>query len=155
MILIVNIHTGAVGHYEQYPFNSYCEVDGVCFGASATGLHMLDVDNTDDGAAISAGLGTGYMKFKSVFQKRVENAYMTMRSEGAMLLTVTTDDGARNPAKTLALPNYSVPELVQRRVVIPKGLRGESWKFEINNVDGVMFDFGQLEVAMAESARHV
>ena len=155
MSLIINVQTGAVGSYEPYPFNSYCEIDGAYFGTSDAGLHRLDISDSDDGVAIDAGLGTGFMNFKSTYQKRIENAYMTMRSEGTVLFTVTVDDGAHNPPCTLALPNYSTPELVQRRVVIPKGLRGEAWKFELNNIDGAMFDLGQLEVATVNSSRHV
>lgn len=155
MILIVNTHTAAVGHYEQYPFNSYCEIDGVYFGAGQGGLFQLDVGDTDNGAQIDAGLQTGFMNFKDTHQKRVENAYLTLRNEGELLLTVNTDDGAHTASRVLTIPNYDTPELIQRRVVIPKGMRGEAWQFELTNTAGALFDFGQLGLLLAPSSRHI
>lgn len=155
MIIVVNTHTAAVGHYEQYPFNSYCEIDGMYFGAGQGGLYQLDVGNTDDGVQIDAGLQTGYMNFKDTRQKRVENAYLTIRNEGELLLTTTIDDGARSPTSTMTIPNYAVPELTSRRVIIPKGLRGEAWQFELTNTAGAMFDFGHLGLLLAPSSRHI
>ena len=155
-IMVVNTHTTAISTYEDYPFNSYCEIGGVYFAASATGLHQIDVGSTDAGQPISAGIGTGIMNFGDSLQKRMYDSFATMRSIGGINMIVIVDAGARHPPKTISMvPRAVTTGLVKYRGIMPKGLRGEAWQFELNNVTGSPFDFNGLSVLDVPASRHI
>ena len=154
-VLVINTRTNALSTYEQYPFNSFCELGGTYYGAGPGGLCRLDVGDSDMGFPISAGVGTGLLSFKEPRQKRMTDAYVTLRTAGGLVLTITVDEAATYPAVALTIPAQARTEYVQRRVAIPKGLRGKSWQFELNNVAGADFDFGQLGLNVAPCARRI
>lgn len=153
--LVVNTHTSAISTYEEYPFNSYCEVDGVYFGASATGLYRLDKGNNDAGQSINAGVGTGIMDLGSPMLKRLLDASATMRSDGGIRLTINVDEAARHAAVTLPMIPRASSGLVKYRGTVPKGLRGKAWQFELENVNGDQFEFAELSIASMPVLRRV
>lgn len=155
-VISTNTRTGAVSTYENFPYNSFCYVGGKCFGGSAAGLTEVAVGDRDvGGEPILAGLGTGGMKLSHQEQKRISGAVMALHTEEDLQLTVTTDEGAKYPAVTATMNAMDFRGFRQRRIVIPRGIRGATWKFELNNVTGGAFDFGHLGIDVAASARRI
>jgi hypothetical protein len=115
-------------------------------------LCRLDVGNDDAGVPISAGFATGLLDFKDPHQKRMTDAYMTLRTAGDLTLTLTVDEAA---PVNVTLSAQARTGLVQRRVAIPQGLRGKAWQFALNNTNGADFDFGQLGLNVAPSTRRI
>jgi hypothetical protein len=150
LVMVVGTRNNAVSTYEDYPFNSFCELNGVYYGAGPDGLYQLDTGDLDGAAAISAGLGTGLMDLGDPHLKRIYDAYMTLRTAGDLTFTITVDEGT---PVILTMNAQQFATFIQRRVVTPKGLLGKSWKFEINNVDGSDFDFGHLGFNIAVGSR--
>lgn len=155
LVMVVNTVNNAVSTYESFPFNGFFELGGKYYATGAGGLVQIDVGSTDNGTAISAGLSTGLWDLNSEFQKSVSAAYLAVRLGGDMTVTTTTDEAARYPASTVTLSQLGVPQLVQRRVPLARGLRGKSWQFEFNNVNGADFEFSNFGVNLAESARRI
>lgn len=155
-VISTNTRTGAVSTYENFPYNSFCYIGGKYFGGSATGLTEVAVGDSDVGdEPILAGLGTGNMKLSHQEQKRISGAVMALHTEEDLQLTVTTDEGAKYPAVTATMNAMDFRGFRQRRIVVPRGIRGATWKFEINNVTGGAFDFGHIGIDVAASARRI
>ena len=155
LVMVVNTQTDAVSTYENFPFNSFCEIGGVYYGASASGVSQIDVGDTDAGTSIAAGLSTGLLDFKESHLKRVIDAYMTLRTTGGLTLATTVDEAARYSTVRTTMVPQGTAALMQRRVPMSKGLQGKLWQFELHNVAGADFDFGHLGVNVAPSARRV
>lgn len=155
LVMVVGTHTNVVTTYEQYPFNSFFELGGLYYGAGPDGLCQIDTGDTDLGNFISAGIGTGLMNMGESHQKHIAAAYMTLRTAGDLTMTITVDEGADEPPVELTMTAQQFVDFIQRRIIIPKGLRGKSWQFELNNVDGCDFDFGQLGLTVALSTRRI
>ncbi len=155
LVLVVGTHTSAVTTYEQYPFNSFFEMNGKYYAAGDDGLCQIDVGDDDMGNPISAGFGTGMMSMGDEHQKHILSAYMTLRTAGDLNMTITVDEGAHVEPCELTLSAQDYVDFIQRRLIVSKGLRGKTWQFEINNVDGCDFDFGQLGLNIAHSARRI
>lgn len=155
LVMVVNTSTSAVSTYEDFDFNGFFELGGKYYATGAAGLVQVDVGGTDNGAEISAGLGTGLWTLGSEYQKRVSGAYMTARLGGDMTVTATTDEAATYAPSSVTLSQLGVAQLVQRRVPLARGLAGKSWQFEFNNVAGADFDFGGFGVNLDVSARRI
>ncbi len=155
LVMVVNTHTNAVSTYEDYPFNSFCLINGVYYGAGPSGLCVLEAGDTDMGAPIDAGFSFGLLDFKEGRQKHMSDAYMTLRTAGDLTLRVTVDEAAQYAPVSLTMAARPTAGFIQRRVNIPKGLRGKTWQFELNNVAGADFDFGQLGLNVAVSQRRL
>lgn len=153
LVMVVGTHTNMVSTYENYSFNSFCEIDGVYYAVGEAGLCVIDSGDLDYSALpISAGLSTGLMQLGEPHLKRIYDAYMTLRTAGDLTFTISVDEGV---PVILTMNAHQFATFIQRRVVIPKGLVGKSWKFEINNVDGTDFDFGHLGLNVEVSARRI
>ncbi len=155
LVMVMNTSTSAVSTYEDFDFNGFFELGGNYYATGAAGVVRIDVGDTDDGAEISAGLGTGLWTLDSEYQKRVSSAYMTARLGGDITVTATTDEAAVYAPSSVILSQLGVTQLVQRRVPLARGLTGKSWQFEFNNVAGADFDFGGFGVNLDVGARRI
>lgn len=154
-VMVTNTQTTAISNYTDYPFNSYCEVNGVYFAASDTGLHQIDTGTDDSGQPISAGIRTGMMIFADPMQKRTFDAFTTMRSSGGLTLTIHVEEAARHAPVNISMIPRASAGLVKYRGILPKGLRGKTWQFELNNVDGSAFDFNDLSFLEVPATRRI
>jgi hypothetical protein len=153
LVMVLNTHNNALSTYQNYPFNSFCSLGGVYYGAGPNGFSQLDVPTaTDDAAPVAAGLSFGMLDFKEPKLKRISDAYMTLRTAGNLTLTITVDEGI---PVILTMTAQQFATFIQRRIITPKGLVGKSWQFAINNQNGAAFDFGQLGFNTAVSARRI
>ena len=142
-ILATNTTSGAISTYEDYPFSSFCEVDGAYYGAGPAGVALLDVgrvDITDVGEApISSGVGTGGINVGDIHSKSIAGVVVDLgRSSGAVTVTITADEEASYAPVVLEMEATGV--LGPRRLIMPRGVRGTSWRFEVNAPAGY-FEF--------------
>ena len=142
LLLVLGTKNNAISTYDNYPYNSFCELNGVYYGAGPNGLSKIGIaSDLDDSTKINAGLSTGLMQFGEPHLKRITDAYMTLRTAGDLTLTVTVDEGV---PVILTMPAQQLATLIQRRVVVPKGLHGKSWKFEIKTWQAQILILGIL-----------
>jgi hypothetical protein len=156
IVMVVNTETNAVSTYENYQFNSFCELAGVYYGAGPQGVSQLDVGDDDGlGVPIPAEITTGLLDLGEGYQKRVIDAYMALRTSDELALTVSVDEETFFDPVTRPIPTYARFDLVQRKVAIPKGLRGRVWQFSVSNTTGGDFEFGHLGLNLSTSPRRI
>lgn len=140
--LVMHTERGALSQYVNYPFNSFCVVDGVYLGASEDGLFALTGD-TDDGAIIEASARLGITDFGTSHHKRIERVYVGLRTDGRMVLRVVTDDTKTRDYLVQRAPSEA---LHGAQVNLGRGLEARYWQFELRNQDGCDFSADMLEM---------
>lgn len=145
---VANTVTSAVTTFESYAFNSMTLFQGKYLGASDSGITQLDAPVSTE--VINGVLTTGALDFNSDKQKRCSDFYLSMRSQGDVTLTVTTDDATPN---VYVVSPLAVDTLKQRRTPIGKGLKGRYWTFQLECSD--TFDYDAMTISMASTTRRL
>lgn len=140
----MNLRTAGVTQYDNYPFVDFATVGGVPLAISEDGLYRLEGDD-DDGDPIAARIRTGLIDFGSEVLKRNPNMYLTLRSDGELVLKVITTDKGYKKENWYKLDRRNAAEPVEGRFDIAKGLVGVYWGYELVNMDGADFEFETIK----------
>ena len=143
----ITMHTEsqALSTYSNYPFNSFAKLNGVYLGASDAGIFAL-AGNTDAGVPIAASVRFGVTDFGSTKLKRVDGAYVAYRTDGDLVLRVTTDETITYDYALAAAGVAGAVGVKGNHVRVGKGLNARFWQFEVSNVNGSDFDLNSLDV---------
>lgn len=139
--LAVNTRTKAVTTHTRMPFNSFATFQGVALAASATGLYFLRGDS-DAGTPIDALLRSGQADMDSEQLKRVLGGYVGYRADGAMDLTLITDEHHEHVYRLE--PRQDGDVLHPTRVKTGRGVDGRYWQWQLENRDGQDFALDSL-----------
>jgi len=146
----LNIENNALTEYTGWAFNSLTDFNGVTLAANANGIFKI-AGKTDNGAFIQSDAVTGQTDFDSPKMKRVREAFIGMRSDGAVSIKTITDEAT--------VRTYSHTRVVagihEQRVKLSRGLKSRYWQFGISNIAGSDFQLDSLEVEPFELERRV
>lgn len=141
---VFNGDTQAYTRYSNYPFNSFCELDGIYYGATDTGLYRLDGDD-DAGEPIEARVRTGLTDMGTGRLKRTEALYLGLRASGDMVLkVVTTTDGGEKTESWYSVESRPADAVRETRAKVGRGLKSVYWGAELANVDGADFELASI-----------
>jgi hypothetical protein len=141
---VCNTDSRAFTSYRNFPFNSFCEIGGRYYGATDTGIYLLEGDD-DAGTPIAARLRTGLGDMGTGRLKRAAAMYLGYRAGGDMVLkVVTTSDGGEKHESWYALAARPGTDMQANRVKVGKGLKSLYWGFELANVDGADFALDKI-----------
>jgi hypothetical protein len=147
----MHTETMALTRYDNFPFTSFAQFNGVTIGACADGLFALS-GATDNGAMIDAYARVGISDFGSSHLKRVDRVYVGYRSDGDLVLRVLTDE---TDQRDYLLRGNGTSNLHGNRVQLGKGLSARYWQFEVRNRDGADFDINTIELKPTTLRRRV
>ena len=139
---VLNTRKQALSSYgSEWNWNSYTVFQGVTLGCNASGVSVLDKQDSDNGTDIDAVVLTGAEGYGSSFHKRVPRIYVSGTFAGDVnFKTITAEGGSR----TYALPWNQATGLVQRRVPVGKGPKSRFWQYGIENVNGAAFSINDV-----------
>lgn len=142
---VLNTDTLGATSYTQFPMLALATHQGRTYGITETGLYEL-TGETDDGTPIPAAIETGDLNFALHQDKNIPRAYLYLWAEGTMRLrTISSKRGCREEAWYEVVPMTGRDE--QARIVrLARGVRGTTWQFRLENVDGCDFDLRGAEV---------
>lgn len=130
--------------YSNFPFNSFCELAGHYYGATDTGLYLLEGDD-DAGEPIEARVRGGLSDMGTGRLKRMQALYLGYRADGPLMLkVVTTSDEGEKREDWYQLDAQPASVVREGRIKIGKGLKSRYWGFEIANVAGGDFALDEL-----------
>ena len=136
---VLNTENIAVTQYTNYPFNSYCELNGKYYGAASDGLYLLE-GSDDAGMPIQAYLRSPLTDFGFAGLKRLETPTLGYTSDGELVFKaiVVSPNGVKEEHwyRLEARPTGGTRE---NRVKIGKGLKSVYWQFERHNITGSDF----------------
>jgi hypothetical protein len=134
--MVVNKNSGGISMYDNFKFNSFAKVGDNYFAAGQGGLYKLTGD-TDAGASINSSVLTMKTAQGSKDMKNIPYAYMGIRTNGDIGLTVTTDSG--NTQQYTLSPRDDA--MRNTRVPMAKGVRAMYWQFELSSASGLDLDY--------------
>lgn len=142
----LNTDLKAATEYRQYPFDSFATFKNRHYAAGPNGL-VRRGGNTDAGVPIEAWLRTALLDFGTSKFKRVPDVYLGLRTNGAMVLKVITQDTTGAKVEDW----YSVERTRANgpgagNVGVGRGLRSTWWQFELHNVSGSDFALEDLSL---------
>lgn len=139
----MNLRSGAVTEYDNFPFNSMAVIGGKPYGAAPDGIYRLEGDD-DAGTPIDASVRTGAIAFDQL--SRAPYARMVFTADGQLLFRTITMDGGRRKETTYRMERRPLGTAVETRVDMAKGTTGTVWAFELVNEDGAYFEADALQV---------
>ncbi len=145
----INLKTGAVTHYVDFPFDRVLRFDGRHFGVKSDGVYLLAGD-TDNGTPIDAAVKTFPTDFGATNFKRVPFVYLYGRFGGDMAIGTQANEGTEYTFPASAVRGPGVSAL---RAKIAQGLKGNAWSFTITNADGASFDIDRMEALVTTTVK--
>lgn len=138
--LVMNPRVGGLTEYVNYNFNSITKIGSSYYGASSTGIYLLEGAN-DAGTEIAARVKFGAFDFGAGKKSRVEQAYIGVRSDGKIVIKTFADDGKERWYETQALHG----DLNTQRAKLGRGVTSRYWQFELINRNGAPLEVEQIE----------
>lgn len=154
-VFVMNITGGKPGgttQYKNYEFNSVAKIGGRYYGASSSGLFLLDGED-DDGQPIEASFGLGQLDFGNPQLKTIAHCYLGTASGGLGLNVKALYRGA--PA------SYDYPArghgatVREVRFDLGKGLSSTYVMPTFYNIGGDAFEVDSIRFLIAESTRRI
>lgn len=145
----INLATGAVTHYVDFPFDQVLRFGTRHFGVRPDGIYELTGD-TDDGAPIAATVKTFQTDFEVTNYKRVPYVYLFGRFGGAMTVGAQANEGPEYSFPAPAIHGAGVQAV---RAKIAQGLKGNTWSFTFSNADGASFDIERAEALITTTSK--
>jgi hypothetical protein len=130
--MVINVRNAALTLYTNYGFNSMCHFDGKNLGATATGIHDLDLGDSDVGVAIEWNFKTGYIDLHLKTKKKLREAWLGCKATGDMIVTITDTDGT---AYEYEAKSYEETER-GLRVKFGRGYHRRYFSIDVKNSDG-------------------
>jgi len=135
---VVNLQTGAISEYRNWPFTSYA-YDGRHLATAEDGIYVLEGD-TDQGADIDALVDLGPRTFGTPNQKRLIAGYLGLRNDADMDVVLETD--ATTSTHTMSYAG----DLALRKLLLPRGQVGNYHRVTLQNRDGADFELDSIEL---------
>lgn len=140
--VVMHTETQAVTRYNNYPFNSFARFNGVYLGAKDDGIFAL-TGADDAGVLIQAAARVGITDFSTSHLKRVDRAYVGYKTNGNMILRVTTEDKS---VRDYRLNYMGLSGSHSNMVKFGRGMEARYWQFEIRNENGADFELDAIEM---------
>ena len=147
---VMNPKVGGLTEYHNYDFNSIGKIAGQYYGASKTGLYLLEGAD-DAGSDIEVRIKFGAFDPGAGRKSRIEHAYIGVRSDGKMIFKTFADDGKERWYETQALHG----NLQTQRAKLGRGVDSRYWQFELVNRSGEAVDLEQFEFLPVVLTRRV
>ena len=147
----INLTTGAVTHYTNYPFDNILRFGSRYYGIAPDGVYLLGgtLDGLDQ---IDAHIKTFQTNLGTTKQKRVPYVYASGRSDQGVVIGVTADEGDTYEYESAW---GEVPGNTNHRVTIGKGIRGVYYALDVKNSSGGSLELDELKALVAPTIRSV
>lgn len=147
----INLTTGAVTHYTNYPFDNILRFGSHYYGVAPGGMYRLggalDID-----VQIDARVKTFQTSLGTKNQKRVPYVYASGRSDQGVTIGVTADEGTTYEYESAW---GEVAGTANHRVKAGNGIRGTYYSLDVKNTDGGSLELDELSVHVIPTTRAV
>lgn len=147
----LNLKTGALTQYPDFGANSLARFNGEYLAANDNGIFALAGDK-DASQPIPARVRLALTDLGIPNLKRIEELFVSYRSEGTLTLRIITDNGL---VYEYPLAPTGRTGVYQARVKTGKGLKVGYFQVEIVNVDGCAFDLDAIRLRPALLSRSI
>lgn len=142
----VNYMTGALARYQDFDFLGFTQnAHGDAYAWRSDGLYRLGTER-DEGDVIRALVDFGATDYGDAHLKRLDAAYLGVRTDGQCYLRVTGDDGVERVYQL-------VGEGSQKRGRLAKGVASRYWNVRLEVADASFATIDNIELEVAVSQR--
>lgn len=141
----VNALTGAPTRYQGFDFTAFVRVGGDTYGLRKDGLYRIG-DVGDDGEVISALVDFGTTDFGDSHAKRMDMAYLGVRTDGQCFLRVGTGQAQERVYRVRGSEDT-------KRAKLSAGVVGRNWSLKLELVDVSFAELDSLELAVGLTQR--
>ncbi len=138
---VVNAATLGPYKFQNYPFNSFAEVDEKPLACAKDGIYDL---STDSGETVGAYLRTGLMDFGAETKKSLDEAYLAYTADGDTLLKTIFSDGGEKTESWYRMQARTAEITRQSEIPIHRGIEAVYWQFELIPLDGKPARYKQM-----------
>lgn len=147
----VNLNTLAISQYENFNFNSFCELTGEVYGACSDGIFKLETGERDINSAvettpIDAVVKLGPTDLGILTDKRLRKCIVALTAGGEVKLTVSANEDSGGAIEVNQITGS--PDGREHVIALPFGrdMRGRYFTFLFENVNGSFFSINNIEV---------
>jgi len=136
--VVINTMNMSVTEYEGFQFNSMGSLLGHDIGVNENGIYIVRGNNNLSESSILSGnydMGGANLNYP-------RNAWLTMRSDGRLTMTVVMDEGDKYEYDVTGLSDA----IHEERVKFGKGLKGRVISIGLKNSEGADFDISKLAI---------
>lgn len=146
LTLCLSLGQSAPSQFGNYNFRGMCKFGEVLLGGNEDGMFVLDNGNTDAAAKIDAHIRTGPTDFGAEEEKRLRRAYVSLRSDGRMKMSVSAD-GKEDVSQEITPHNTSL-DMIHQKVTGGRDIRGKYLDLKLENVDGADFTINEVKAVL-------
>jgi hypothetical protein len=151
---VLNTKNYAASEYDNYPFDSMCEIGGRVFAVGPGGLYEL-TGSSDAGVAISAEARLGASKFKTEKLKRVPAAFANLTGGPMLIKSITPASDGSKVERWYSMRAVSGAVKRHTRADLGPGIKATYWQLALANKDGADFEVDNLRLVVDELNREV
>ena len=143
----VNMKTGALTEYTNFPFTHVLRYQGKQYALTATQIRLLE-GATDAGTAIDSVIEIAPSDFDTSHLKRLPYVYIGVKGTEALAVTATADERTTIASSTATIGRT-------RRAKIARGIKGRFWSVTVENKAGEDFSIDSIELLPMQIGRKV
>lgn len=140
-----NALTGAMTRYEGFDFLGFTRLNGESYAWTRDGLYRLGAD-TDNGQLLRALIDFGTTDHGGMQAKRLDSAFIGVRTDGQSYLRVRGDEG---PERVYSFAGGADV----KRAKLAKGVIARHWSYRVELVDASFAEVDAFEVAVGAMRR--
>jgi hypothetical protein len=91
--MVMNLRNQALTEFEEYPFNSMCRFGTQHLATDGGRIYDLDGGKYDDGVQVDWSFRTGFLDLERQTKKKLRQAWIGMKTDGQLVVTVVQPDG--------------------------------------------------------------
>ncbi len=151
LTVALNLTTLAVSQYENFDFNSFCEMNGSYYGANENGIFKLETGERDFVSAVStspieSSIKLGPTDLGVLTDKRLRKCIIALTAGGEVKLTVSANEDSGGAVEISQLTGSRDGR--EHVIALPFGrdMRGRYFTFLFENINGSYFSVNNIEV---------
>jgi hypothetical protein len=148
-VWVLNTKNDGTTRYENFGFNSFAKIGANYYGVKTDGLYRLE-GATDAGAQIPAAVNLGKSDFGTSLQKSLDQCYVGVASNGAVVLKVVADGQTY-----LYTARSSSANLDTQRIDLGRGFKANFYELELQNSTGGAFELATVEFTPVPLSRRI
>lgn len=141
--IVMNVSHGGVTEYGRFGFNSMAYINNVLLAAKNDGIYKI-TGNSDNGQDIDSIVLFGITDLYEKILKSAREAWITMRADGDLSLTVQVDEAEIYQYTIAHKPG--VQHAYESRAKIGRGMRNRFVQFGLRNIDGSNFRIESMRI---------
>jgi hypothetical protein len=139
----VNYMTGALSRYRDFEFDGFTSTEGRTFAWRKDGLYRLGGRSTE---ALDALVDFGASDYADAHLKRVQTAFVGVRTDGQCYVRMTADDGVERIYKLVGEGN-------QKRAQLAKGVASRFFNVRLQITEASFATVDNVELELGVSQR--